>query len=174
MQVCRAGVGRPRKIWLTRHGESQFNVLEKIGGNSALRWGPACTACLAACMHASLSACMAACSGLSTVVCGMAPPFRAPGPWHSPLPRCVVSAVCSPRGQMYAQLLPEILSSRMPKTAEGKQYPVAGGARMHLPPRPALRGWLAAWLARWLAGWQALLGWLAGWLAACSAICCCP
>ena len=37
-QVCRAGVGRPRKIWLTRHGESQFNVLEKIGGNSALRW----------------------------------------------------------------------------------------------------------------------------------------
>lgn len=37
-QVCRAGVGRPRKIWLTRHGESQFNTLGKIGGNSALRW----------------------------------------------------------------------------------------------------------------------------------------
>ena len=41
---------------------------------------------------------------------------------------CALCAVRSPRGQMYAQLLPEILSSRMPKTADGKQYPVAGGA----------------------------------------------
>jgi hypothetical protein len=39
VQVCRAGVGRPRKIWLTRHGESQFNTQGKIGGNSQLRWG---------------------------------------------------------------------------------------------------------------------------------------
>ena len=37
LQVCRAGVGRPRKIWLTRHGESQFNTMGKIGGNSSLR-----------------------------------------------------------------------------------------------------------------------------------------
>ena len=27
---------------------------------------------------------------------------------------------------MYAQLLPDILSSRIPKMADGKQYPVAG------------------------------------------------
>ena len=39
-QVCKAGVTRPRKIWLTRHGQSQFNVEDKIGGNSGLspRW----------------------------------------------------------------------------------------------------------------------------------------
>ncbi|PRW44500.1 G8 domain-containing [Chlorella sorokiniana] len=67
MQVCRAGVGRPRKIWLTRHGESQFNTLGKIGGNSVL----------------------------------------------------------SPRGEMYAQLLPDILASRIPRTGDGKPYPVA-------------------------------------------------
>ncbi|KAL4433083.1 hypothetical protein ABPG77_006510 [Micractinium sp. CCAP 211/92] len=67
MQVCRAGVGRPRKIWLTRHGESHFNTLGKIGGNSSL----------------------------------------------------------SPRGHMYAELLPDILASRVPKTAEGTPYPVA-------------------------------------------------
>lgn len=51
-QVCRAGVGRPRKIWLTRHGESQFNTLGKIGGNSALRcvaWSTDCTPCFSAC-----------------------------------------------------------------------------------------------------------------------------
>ncbi|EFN55319.1 hypothetical protein CHLNCDRAFT_134300 [Chlorella variabilis] len=54
-------------IWLTRHGESQFNTQGKIGGNSPL----------------------------------------------------------SQRGQMYAQLLPEILNSRIPRAADGKQYPVA-------------------------------------------------
>jgi hypothetical protein len=68
MQVCRAGVGRPRKIWLTRHGESQFNTQDKIGGNSPL----------------------------------------------------------SARGQMYSQLLPDILASRIPRTADGKPFPVAG------------------------------------------------
>ncbi|PSC70832.1 6-phosphofructo-2-kinase fructose-2,6-bisphosphatase-like isoform X2 [Micractinium conductrix] len=67
MQVCRAGVGRPRKIWLTRHGESQFNTMGKIGGNSSL----------------------------------------------------------SKRGQMYAELLPDILASRVPKTADGQTYPMA-------------------------------------------------
>ncbi len=36
VQVCKAGVARPRKIWLTRHGESEYNVLGKIGGNSQL------------------------------------------------------------------------------------------------------------------------------------------
>ena len=35
MQVCKA-LGRNRRIWLTRHGESQFNVTGKIGGNSGL------------------------------------------------------------------------------------------------------------------------------------------
>ena len=65
MQVCKA-LGRSRRIWLTRHGESQFNVVGKIGGNSGL----------------------------------------------------------SPRGAAYAQLLPAVLASRVPKT-NGKPVPVA-------------------------------------------------
>eukprot|EP00877_Chromochloris_zofingiensis_P010699 jgi/Chrzof1/5883/Cz16g19090.t1_FBP3A[v5.2] len=38
MQVCKAGmtVGQSRKIWLTRHGESEWNMLGKIGGDSAI------------------------------------------------------------------------------------------------------------------------------------------
>ncbi|KIY93214.1 6-phosphofructo-2-kinase/fructose-2,6-biphosphatase 2 [Monoraphidium neglectum] len=38
MQICKAGMaaGQSRKIWLTRHGESEFNVLGKIGGDSLL------------------------------------------------------------------------------------------------------------------------------------------
>jgi len=35
MQVCKA-LGRQRRIWLTRHGESLYNVAGKIGGNSNL------------------------------------------------------------------------------------------------------------------------------------------
>lgn len=35
MQICKA-LGRPRRIWLTRHGQSEFNVAGKIGGNSQL------------------------------------------------------------------------------------------------------------------------------------------
>ena len=33
-QVCRAGVGATRKIWLTRHGESKYNQKHLIGGDS--------------------------------------------------------------------------------------------------------------------------------------------
>lgn len=33
--MCKA-LGRSRRIWLTRHGESQYNVGGKIGGNSSL------------------------------------------------------------------------------------------------------------------------------------------
>jgi hypothetical protein len=38
MQVCKAGMtaGQARKIWLTRHGESEYNLLGKLGGNSGL------------------------------------------------------------------------------------------------------------------------------------------
>ncbi|KDD72310.1 6-phosphofructo-2-kinase, partial [Helicosporidium sp. ATCC 50920] len=35
MQICRA-LGQRRRIWLTRHGESEFNMLGKIGGNAGL------------------------------------------------------------------------------------------------------------------------------------------
>lgn len=35
MQICKA-LGRNRRLWLTRHGESSYNVLGKIGGNSGL------------------------------------------------------------------------------------------------------------------------------------------
>jgi 6-phosphofructo-2-kinase/fructose-2,6-biphosphatase len=35
MQICKA-LGRSRKIWLTRHGQSQYNVQGKVGGNSNL------------------------------------------------------------------------------------------------------------------------------------------
>lgn len=35
-QVCKAGVTNERKIWLTRHGESQFNTKGLIGGDSLL------------------------------------------------------------------------------------------------------------------------------------------
>lgn len=35
-QVCKSGLCRPRKIWLTRHGESEYNSMEKIGGDSDL------------------------------------------------------------------------------------------------------------------------------------------
>jgi 6-phosphofructo-2-kinase/fructose-2,6-biphosphatase len=62
MQVCKAGMtaGQARRIWLTRHGESLYNTLGKIGGDSGL----------------------------------------------------------SARGQQYAQLLPEVLESRLPSTDE--------------------------------------------------------
>lgn len=36
LQVCKAGVARMRKIWFTRHGESEYNRFAKIGGNSGL------------------------------------------------------------------------------------------------------------------------------------------
>jgi 6-phosphofructo-2-kinase/fructose-2,6-biphosphatase len=66
MQICKA-LGRSRRIWLTRHGESQFNVSGKIGGNSLL----------------------------------------------------------SPRGAAYLQLLPAVLSSRVPTGSTGRPVPVA-------------------------------------------------
>ena len=34
--MCKAGVARLRKIWLTRHGESEYNEMALIGGNSNL------------------------------------------------------------------------------------------------------------------------------------------
>ena len=34
--MCKAGLARVRKIWLTRHGESMYNTQGKLGGNSAL------------------------------------------------------------------------------------------------------------------------------------------
>ncbi|BDA46799.1 6-phosphofructo-2-kinase/fructose-2,6-bisphosphatase 4 [Coccomyxa sp. Obi] len=34
MQVCKAGVARMRKIWLTRHGESEYNERALLGGDS--------------------------------------------------------------------------------------------------------------------------------------------
>jgi hypothetical protein len=36
VQVCKAGVARLRKIWLTRHGESEYNLAGKLGGDSRL------------------------------------------------------------------------------------------------------------------------------------------
>ena len=36
MQVCKAGLSRMRKIWLTRHGQSMSNVFELLGGDSHL------------------------------------------------------------------------------------------------------------------------------------------
>lgn len=36
MQVCKAGLSRLRKIWLTRHGQSMSNTLELLGGDSHL------------------------------------------------------------------------------------------------------------------------------------------
>lgn len=36
IQVCKAGVARVRKIWLTRHGESEYNQHELLGGDSLL------------------------------------------------------------------------------------------------------------------------------------------
>ena len=35
-QVCKAGLSRMRKIWLTRHGQSMSNVFELLGGDSHL------------------------------------------------------------------------------------------------------------------------------------------
>ncbi|KAK9918087.1 hypothetical protein WJX75_001099 [Coccomyxa subellipsoidea] len=36
MQVCKAGVARMRKIWLTRHGESEYNERALLGGDSSI------------------------------------------------------------------------------------------------------------------------------------------
>uniref|UniRef100_A0A061SGZ3 6-phosphofructo-2-kinase / fructose-2,6-bisphosphatase n=1 Tax=Tetraselmis sp. GSL018 TaxID=582737 RepID=A0A061SGZ3_9CHLO len=36
MQVCKAGMARTRKIWLSRHGESEYNLKELLGGDSGL------------------------------------------------------------------------------------------------------------------------------------------
>ena len=35
-QVCKAGVARMRKIWLTRHGESEYNEKALLGGDSSI------------------------------------------------------------------------------------------------------------------------------------------
>ncbi len=37
-QVCKAGLSSARRIWLTRHGESKFNVTGQLGGNAELSW----------------------------------------------------------------------------------------------------------------------------------------
>ena len=34
VQVCKAGLTRVRKIWFSRHGESEYNMYGKIGGDS--------------------------------------------------------------------------------------------------------------------------------------------
>ena len=34
LQICKAGVARMRKIWFSRHGESEYNMYAKIGGDS--------------------------------------------------------------------------------------------------------------------------------------------
>ncbi|GIL74841.1 hypothetical protein Vretimale_2423 [Volvox reticuliferus] len=36
MQVCKAGMAQARRIWLTRHGQSEYNLKSRIGGNSPL------------------------------------------------------------------------------------------------------------------------------------------
>ncbi|KAG2451906.1 hypothetical protein HYH02_003681 [Chlamydomonas schloesseri] len=36
MQVCKAGMAQARRIWLTRHGQSEYNLVERIGGDSNL------------------------------------------------------------------------------------------------------------------------------------------
>ncbi|KIY91296.1 6-phosphofructo-2-kinase, partial [Monoraphidium neglectum] len=36
MNVCKSGLARTRKIWLTRHGESEYNQRALIGGDSRL------------------------------------------------------------------------------------------------------------------------------------------
>ena len=35
-QICKAGLTHTRKIWLTRHGESEYNTRDLLGGNSSL------------------------------------------------------------------------------------------------------------------------------------------
>lgn len=34
--MCKAGVARMRKIWLTRHGESEYNERALLGGDSSI------------------------------------------------------------------------------------------------------------------------------------------
>ena len=36
MQILKMGFSKPRKIFLTRHGESEYNRQGKIGGDSPL------------------------------------------------------------------------------------------------------------------------------------------
>ena len=36
MQVCRSGLNANRRIWLTRHGESEYNRLGQVGGDAPL------------------------------------------------------------------------------------------------------------------------------------------
>lgn len=36
VQICKAGLARMRKIWLSRHGESMYNTLARLGGDSTL------------------------------------------------------------------------------------------------------------------------------------------
>lgn len=69
MQVCKAGMAtsQSRKIWLTRHGESEWNTIGMLGGNSSL----------------------------------------------------------SPKGEQYAQSLPDVLLDRLPVTFDDQAIPVA-------------------------------------------------
>lgn len=36
MQINRSGLGNQRRIWLTRHGQSEYNRTERLGGNSSI------------------------------------------------------------------------------------------------------------------------------------------
>ena len=36
MQVCKSGIGQGRKLWLSRHGESEYNRVKLLGGDSPL------------------------------------------------------------------------------------------------------------------------------------------
>lgn len=36
MQVCKVGLGSTRKLWLTRHGQSEYNKGGRLGGDSGI------------------------------------------------------------------------------------------------------------------------------------------
>lgn len=135
VQVCRAGTGRPRRIWLTRHGESEFNVLGKVGGNSAL--SPRCAPPLPACqppedgpflMYAkqSVLGCKCArCFVHAWWLMRLCPPHQHCGILAAYFTRLLPPHPCPGRGQMYARLLPDILMDRVPTTLDGTPLPVA-------------------------------------------------
>lgn len=95
MQICKA-LGRQRRIWLTRHGESQFNVAGKIGGNSRLSPRGAAYAQL-----------------LPSVLASRVPPSSSGRPvpvavWTSTLQRTIATAALLPFPKVQWKALDEI------------------------------------------------------------------
>ena len=127
-----------RRVAVQHHGQDWRQLVAQAGLGSTFFWG---WLSREGCMRGS--ACAEQPCALDSVS----------NHWY--LLRAPVLIPHSKRGQMYAELLPDILASRVPKTADGQTYPMAG----------AQAGWSCGAGAEQAAGRQQLHG--SKWPARC-------